>query len=79
MTKRELGSRALDPARRAGNATGTSPAIATVRIASDTESPTPEPNWANKPPTAGPTSVPTPHIADTNAEALVHNSSAVRR
>ncbi len=32
-----------------------------------------EPNWANRPPAAGPTSVPTPHIADTSADALVHN------
>ena len=27
----------------------------------------------NSPPVAGPTSVPTPHIADTSADALVHS------
>ena len=59
--------------RRAGNATGTRPAIATVRITSTPNAQRHEPNCANSPPAAGPTSVPTPHIADTNAEALVHN------
>jgi len=31
------------------------------------------PNWANSPPVAGPTTVATPHIADTSADALVHS------
>ena len=31
------------------------------------------PNWANTPPTAGPTMTLTPHIADTSADARVHN------
>ncbi len=48
-------------------------AIATVRMTSTPNAQRHELNWANKPPAAGPTSVPTPHIADTNAEALVHN------
>jgi hypothetical protein len=30
--------------------------------------------WANNPPAAGPTIVPTPHIAETRAEAFVHNA-----
>ena len=33
-----------------------------------------KPNWANSPPAAGPTTVATPHIAETNADALVHSA-----
>ena len=64
-------SRSASP--RAGSTIGTSTAIAAVRIASTPNAQRHEPNWANRPPAAGPTSVPTPHIADTSAEALVHN------
>ena len=33
------------------------------------------PNWANRPPTTGPTMLPTPHIADTSAAARVQSRS----
>ena len=56
----------------AGNTIGTSRAIAAVRITNIPNAQRHEPNWENRPPAAGPSSVPTPHIADTNAEALVH-------
>ena len=47
--------------------------MATVRIASAPNAQRHEPNWANRPPAAGPTMVPTPHIAETSADAFVHN------
>src|SRR3954462_536052 len=58
---------------RAGRAIGTSAAIAAVIITNAPKAQRHELNWAKSPPAAGPTSVPTPHIADTSAEALVHN------
>src|ERR1700722_1022457 len=58
---------------RAGSAIGTSTAIAAVRITRTPNAQRHELNWANRPPAAGPANVPTPHIADTSAEALVHN------
>src|SRR5690349_10315815 len=58
---------------RAGRATGTRTAITAVRITRTPKAQRQEPNWAKSPPAAGPTSVPTPHIAETSAEALVHN------
>ena len=48
-------------------------AIAAVSTTSTPNAQRHELNWANRPPAAGPTRVPTPHIADTNADALVHS------
>ena len=59
--------------RRPGNAKGTRNAIATVSTASAPNAQRQEPNWANSPPAAGPSRVPTPHIAETRADAFVHN------
>ena len=42
-------------------------------IANDPKAQRQIPNWANIPPMAGPTITLTPHIADTSADALVHN------
>src|SRR6185312_11230246 len=53
--------------RRDGNALGTSAAIAAVTIASDPKAQRQIPNWANRPPMAGPMMTLMPHIADTNA------------
>ena len=58
---------------RAGNAPGTNAAIATVMTANDPKAQRQIPNWAKIPPMAGPTITLTPHIADTNADALVHS------
>ncbi len=44
-----------------------------VKIASDPKAQRQIPNWANRPPIAGPMITATPHIADTKADALVHN------
>jgi hypothetical protein len=52
---------------------GTRIAIAAVNTTRIPNAQRHELNWANSPPAAGPTSVPTPHIADTSAEAFVHN------
>ena len=60
-------------ASRLGSASGTSTAIAPARMANAPNAQRHNPNWANSPPAAGPSSVPTPHIADTNADALVHS------
>ncbi len=57
---------------RAGNANGTSTAIATANTTSTPNAQRHEPYCANRPPAAGPSSVPTPHIAETRADALVH-------
>src|SRR6185437_1666 len=75
----QTGTRTTDPARSgsawpAGNTIGTSAAIATDRIAMTPNAQRHNPNWANRPPTAGPTTVATPHIADTNADARVHST-----
>ena len=45
----------------------------TVRITNDPKAQRQIPNWAKIPPIAGPMITLTPHIADTNADALVHN------
>ena len=47
--------------------------MAAVKMTSTPNAQRHELNWANKPPAAGPARVPTPHIAETNADALVHN------
>src|SRR5271166_1722115 len=60
-------------ARPAVSAIGTSIAISPVRIAIATNAHRHKPNCANRPPVAGPTTVATPHIADTSAEARVHS------
>jgi hypothetical protein len=67
------GVSALGRTRPAGSATGTRMAISAVRIAIATNAHRHNPNCANRPPVAGPTTVATPHIADTSAEALVHS------
>ena len=48
-------------------------AISAVRIAIAPNAHRQNPNWANSPPVAGPTTVATPHIADTSAEPRVHS------
>ncbi|SHW93896.1 Uncharacterised protein [Mycobacteroides abscessus subsp. abscessus] len=53
-----------------GRLNGTSTITATVRIASAPNAQRHTPNCANKPPDDGPSSVPTPHIADTKADAF---------
>lgn len=55
------------------SATGTNRAISTVRTAIATNAQRQMPNCANRPPVVGPTTVATPHIADTSAEPRVHN------
>ena len=45
----------------------------TVMITNDPKAQRQIPNWAKIPPIAGPMITLTPHIADTNADALVHN------
>lgn len=55
------------------SATGTSSAISAVRTAITTKAQRQIPSCANSPPVAGPTTVATPHIADTSAEPRVHN------
>ena len=59
---------------RPGRASGTSTVIAIVRMTSAPKAHRHEENWAKSPPAAGPSRVPTPHMADTNAEALVHSA-----
>src|SRR6202012_2654759 len=60
--------------RPAGSTIGTSAAIAAVSTATAPNAQRHSPNWAKKPPIAGPTTVATPHIADTSADARVHNA-----
>lgn len=60
--------------RPLGSATGTKTDIVVVTTSRATKAQRHEPYWANRPPAAGPTSVPTPHIADTRADALVHSA-----
>src|SRR5215211_6854829 len=61
--------------RRAGNAPGTRTTTTAVMIANEPKAQRHIPNWANRPPAAGPTRVLTPHIADTNADARVHSEA----
>ena len=67
------GAASLGSTRPAGSTLGTSTAIAAVSTAIATNAQRHSPNWAKKPPAAGPSTVATPHIADTSAEALVHS------
>ena len=64
---------AVGSAPPAGRAIGTSTAINAVSTAIATNAHRQRPNCANKPPVAGPTTVATPHIADTSAEPRVHS------
>ena len=68
------GAAPLGSTRPAGSTIGTSAAIAAVSIATAPNAQRHSPNWAKKPPVAGPIIVATPHIADTSAEARVHNA-----
>ena len=65
--------RAAGRSVRAGSANGTSTAITAVNEHQGTESPAPRTELGEQPARGGPEQMPTPHIADTSAEALVHN------
>ena len=67
------GSTSSGSTRRAGNTNGTSTAIARARITMTPNAQRHKPNWAKRPPAAGPVTVATPHMADTSAEARVHS------
>ena len=60
---------------RAGSESGTRTAITATMTTSTPKAQRHELYWANSPPAAGPTSVPTPHMADTSAEAFVHSTT----
>ena len=66
-------SRTSGASVRAGSANGTSTAIAAAKATRTPNAQRHELYCANRPPAAGPSKVPTPHIAETSADAFVHN------